>query len=531
MSRYSDEELEVVSLRDKHPWDDRRNENYVRQNSSPTRERSPRRRSPSYERREVRRGSRSPNNRRSNRSSERQLEEGERHSSSEYRRDDYQESGRQQRNQREPEDRHENDGRPRKRRRSSSSSSSETARLGDDRNKGLPMTLSWTRVEKVRNDRGERVYPSGIPRLTDEYKDQMEEIEKEKAERKKMENEGLFVEPNIKRQKTLSTYFNQMRQDFRDVKEWLDEPQGRPQKYYQDETGRQRRITIAVQKWPEPDFDDMKQENDKASGMCTTAEKRRWHHRSKYEAVYACDADKFDEDMEKRKRQTGRGRPSNSNMENIGRNREHGGNANMEAIGSRTRQGEGSRETLLPPHLTRRSPPREERHDRSIKVENEERRRDERDDRGTMRSDRDGYDRYSKTSPNTGNRREMSPRDYNRESYREPERRGYDQNRSQERPRSPPPMSRGPRTPPPQSNYSVKNERSPSPRSRYDDRSRRSPERDSYSSSLRNYQHMRENPSTKEVSSLQSSRRESYEYDDRRGRTGGNDSYVKRERV
>ena len=83
MSRYSDEELEVVSLRDKRPWDDRRNENFVRQNLSPTRERSPRRRSPSYERREVRRGSRSPNNRRSKRSGERQLEGGVRHSSSE----------------------------------------------------------------------------------------------------------------------------------------------------------------------------------------------------------------------------------------------------------------------------------------------------------------------------------------------------------------------------------------------------------------------------------------------------------------
>jgi len=381
------------------------------------------------------------------------------------------------------------------------------------------MTLSWTRVERSRNERGEKVYPSGIPKLTDKYLDQLEEIEKEKAERKESGIEEID-RPNVKRRKTLSTYFNEMKQDFREIKDWMEEPQGREQKYYKDKkTGRERKIAVAVQKWPEPDFDDVKQENDKVNGMYTVAEKRRWHHRSKYEAVYACDAEEFNEEMDKRRRQ---GRPRNSNMEALGRDREPRGNANTEAIGIRTRPID-QRENLLPPSVTRRSPARDVRSERSINVEGEERGRDERFDRESRRSGVNGFDRYSRSGPDNEYRRERSPRDRNGEL----ERREYDRNRSQERPRSPPPMSRGPRTPPPpQSNY-IKSERSPSPRSRYDDRARRSPERDSYSSSLKNYQQMRENPSPREMPSLQNSRRESYEYDDRRGRSGD----VKRERV
>merc|ERR1712150_138161 len=122
-----------------------------------------------------------------------------------------------------------------------------------------------------------------------------------------------------------------------------------------------------------------------------------------------------------------------------------------------------------------------------------------------------------------------------RDTYQE--RRDYDEharNKTSDRPRSPPPLSRGPRTPPPSNNYSVKTEHPSSPRARYDDRARRSPPPiDSFNSSLREYQQMRTQDSyasrESEFSSLQNSkstsRRDNNTYEDRRS-----DGYVKRER-
>merc|ERR1712150_431446 len=122
-----------------------------------------------------------------------------------------------------------------------------------------------------------------------------------------------------------------------------------------------------------------------------------------------------------------------------------------------------------------------------------------------------------------------------RDTYQE--RRDYDEharNKTSDRPRSPPPLSRGPRTPPPSNNYSVKTEYPSSPRARYDDRTRRSPPPiDSFNTSLREYQQMRTHDSyasrESEFSSLQNSkitsRKDNNTYEDRRS-----DGYVKRER-
>merc|ERR1712179_285784 len=222
---------------------------------------------------------------------------------------------------------------------------------------------------------------------------------------------------------TLTLDFNLLKGSYVDVKDWIDPERFRRnsvQKYYTDEDGREHRITIAVEKWPEPDFNEI----HGVQGLNTIKEKRRWHHRSRYEAVYVCDQAKLEEEIQ-RKRAGGQ---RNSNMEAIGRDRNRTVNANMEAIGQRSRSdAERSREPLLPPRTHeqspretlqmayRKSPARNERDSRSERNEDDRRRDESRDrgyvnDRANMRPERD--DRYSRGQGEV--RRERSPKDQDR---------------------------------------------------------------------------------------------------------------------
>jgi len=207
------------------------------------------------------------------------------------------------------------DDKDRRRKRSrSDGSSSDSANMDEFKSNELPMSLTWSSVEKVLKN-GEIVYPSGTPRLSENYRVHLDKVEKEKAERQLIKNEGT-PEPKPKGPFTLTLDFNLLKDSYVDVKDWIDPERFRRnsvQKYYTDEDGREHRITIAVEKWPEPDFNEIQG----VQGLNTIKEKRRWHHRSRYEAVYVCDQAKLDEEIQRKRA----GGPINSNMVALGRDR------------------------------------------------------------------------------------------------------------------------------------------------------------------------------------------------------------------
>lgn len=610
MSKYSDDDdvIEVMEssinsrMKTEAPRSiDIKDEQYRHRSSSPvrnrSRDRSPRRSSPNYRRQNTH--ERQTPRASGDFSSDRQLEEGERRSrSSERRIDSMHDSARKRKDIKEETrddraDRNDSE-RASKRRRNSSSPNHQRAR--DRSHTEVPMSLSWNSVEKVRNKDGEKVCPSGMPRLNNNYLDYLDDYKEAKAERKANRAANIKVEDNQlsqDRPKPLAVSFETLKKDFTDVKKWLEERPSRPTTY-KDDRGRERSLIIAVSRWPERDHNEaegelLQQEKicSKGTGKNTLKEKMRWINRYKYEAVYVCDKEKLEEEIEMRRNG---GRSGNSNREALGRDRNPPArNPNMEAIGERQRTDTRSpRANLLPPQATertpressrqsQRSPARDAADSRSSKRESVDRRYVEgqngrtngnREGREQIRPERDSHDRYSRSGLENETRQERSPRDngggyshrskspnarspeFNRSSRgqagkdtyqeRQPERRreydDSDRSRTIDRARSPPKPRGGPRTPPPPS-FSVRSGNPADPRSRHEDRSRRnSPPRDSYSSSLRDYEQMRMqekfSPRDTETSSLQnarptqrrdsfndkerSSRSSQYDYNDRR---------------
>lgn len=441
-----------------------------------------------------------------------------------------------------------NEGAIKSRRRSPSGESrnSNEAAINDP-----PLTITWTRVEKLETSSGEKMYPSGTPRLTADYRDVMGQIEEYSAIKKSKKKDGLLEEPekNCADQKTLTLNFASMKKDFKYLEDWATDRE----KF--ESSRRIKGAIIVVEKWPEPEFFDEsanKPEDDKMTtesvlskqgmkGVLTIEEKKRWHHRSRYEAVYERQAEPFDQEKERKRRMVENSRPINANMEAIGQRVKSEPEQPRENMPS-TSMDRNSRESFQ--RTPRRSPSREQRNNHPERKELEHRRNDGRhdgrengysDERGNKRQEREGYDRCRGVEDKE-NIRDRSPRGYgdcnrspNRHSlesdrsFRSGSARDIHQDMSREKGRE----------------YEEHNRnRDRSPRSRHDDRGPRTPPAKEINykknSTLRDDQQMRMNDSRGSRDgghyASSTSRRDGYENESRRDGTTGNYGYVKRER-
>lgn len=187
------------------------------------------------------------------------------------------------------------------------------------------MTLSWVTVDNSSKTReGKAVYPSGMPSLSNSYYHLLEEIEEFRAIRLQMVSNGEVAShegenKTLEEKKTLMVNLRSMRNKFEKLEEWCSERPNLPQ--------RDHGTVVVVEKWPEPEFleESVASEGDAPhasegakQGTKTLADKKRWHHRSRYEAVYERKSQSFDQEKDRRRRMVERNGPVNANMEAIG---------------------------------------------------------------------------------------------------------------------------------------------------------------------------------------------------------------------